>query len=318
MRTFAIAGTALMLLSQSAHAQTCSFAMPSVNFGAIDVTAGVNFSAAVSFSANCSGISGRKVRICPNFNAGTGGVNGTGSFRYLLSGANQMRFNIYSDNAYTTVWGSYTWGLAPAPPNFTIRLNGAGSGTGAFTARMRIPSGQNTLPGGVYTSSFSGSQTRVNYAYTTVGNCQTISNSNLNPTQAPFTVTAATGGICLVNATDINFGNQTFLSTNIDRTGIVSVRCPAGLAYSVGLDGGGAGPVAPDQRRLTNGADNISYGIYSDAARNAGWGNTIGVNTLSGTGNGSFQDFTAYARIPAQTTPAPNLYDDNIVVTITY
>jgi spore coat protein U-like protein len=48
------------------------------------------------------------------------------------------------------------------------------------------------------------------------------------------------------------------------------------------------------------------------------WGNTVGTDTVAGTGNGSGQVYTVYGQISAQTTPAPGTYNDTITVTITY
>lgn len=308
----------LIGLSTGAWPQVCTINMPNANFGTIDLTAGVNYNTTVNFTASCTGIAGRTVRICPNFNAGTGGVNSTGSVRYLVNGSNQLQYNIYRNNAYTNVWGSRVWGLSPTPPTINLVLNGAGSGTVSRVVRMRVFSGQGAVPSGIYTSSFAGSQTRVNYGYSTAGNCPAITSSNLNPTQTPFTVTATAGGGCQVTATEVDFGNQTTLSTNIDQTNTISVRCPAGVPYSIGLDGGTAAATSPVARKLSNGTDQITYGIYRDSARSTGWGSNIGVNTVAGTGSGAFQDYTAYSRIPPQTTPPPDLYEDSIVVTVTY
>jgi spore coat protein U-like protein len=300
------------------HAQSCTFTMPNINFGTIDLTAGVNYSTTVNLTATCTGIAGRIVRICPNFNQGSGGANGSGSARYMLNGANQLVYNIYRNAAYTTVWGSYTWGLPPIPPTINITLNGAGNGTASRIVRARVPLGQGGLPVGPYASSFAGAQTRINYAYSTSGNCTTISSLNLNPTQTPFTVSAIAGGVCTVTATDLDFGTRTLLNSNADATNTISVRCPTGTPYQIGLDGGQAGASQPDQREMTNGTDSIVYGIYSNAARTTGWGDTIGTNTVGGTGSGAFQNYTAYGRIAPQTTPPADTYDDAIVVTVTY
>jgi spore coat protein U-like protein len=58
--------------------------------------------------------------------------------------------------------------------------------------------------------------------------------------------------------------------------------------------------------------------LYSDSGRTTNWGNTVGTDTVSGTGTGSAQSLTAYGRIPSQPTPAPATYSDTIVVTLTY
>ncbi|MFO0991269.1 MAG: spore coat U domain-containing protein [Hyphomicrobiales bacterium] len=100
----------------------------------------------------------------------------------------------------------------------------------------------------------------------------------------------------------------------------IAVTCTSGRPYTIGLNGGLSGATNPTQRRMRNLAQTsfITYGIYRDTARTLGWGETIGVNTLAGTGTGNVQNYTAYGRVPAQTTPAPQTYSDTIVVTVTY
>lgn len=318
MRLILAVFTALLLTCLPARAQVCTFTMPNINFGAIDVTANINFSTTVNFVASCTGTPGQTVRICPNFNTGSGGANASGSLRTMLAGTTAMNYNIYRNTAYSTVWGSYTWGRTPTPPTVSVTLNGSGTGSATRVVRARVPSGQTGLPAGNYSSSFAGAETRVNYAYSTVGNCTTISSLNRNPTQTPFTVSAQVAGGCSVTATDVDFGTQTALTANLDQSSTISVRCPIAVPYTIGLDGGTSGATDPTQRLMTNGTDDITYGIYQNSIRTTAWGNTIGTNTVSSTGTGAFQNFTAYLRIPPQVTPPADIYDDSVVVTITY
>ena len=65
-------------------------------------------------------------------------------------------------------------------------------------------------------------------------------------------------------------------------------------------------------------ADFVLYGLYRDSARSPPFGNTIGTNTLAGTGTGLALSVTVYGRIAPQATPSPGTYNDTIVVTVTY
>lgn len=318
MRILASAIFVMIAGCQPALGQSCSFSIPNVDFGSVDLTSGNSYGTSVNLTYSCTGTPGNKLRICPNFNSGSGGANNNGSTRYMLFGTTRLNYNLYQKRNYSSVWGSYIWGKPPDPPTVTTQINGNGVTSGKITMHARIPNGQSTLPVGTYTSSFAGSETNVNYAYDSAGNCAAISGANLNVTQTPFIVTVSTDAVCSITATDIDFGTQTLLNANVDRTNVISVICPVGLAYNIGLGGGTAGPVAPDQRRMTNGVDTVTYGIYRDSARTAGWGGSVGVNTVSGTGTGAYQNYTAYSRIPPQTTPPPDIYDDAIVVTVTY
>ena len=58
--------------------------------------------------------------------------------------------------------------------------------------------------------------------------------------------------------------------------------------------------------------------LYSNSGRTVVWGNTVGTNTIAGTGNGSVHNLTVYGSVPAQTTPAAGTYTDTITVTVTY
>ena len=48
------------------------------------------------------------------------------------------------------------------------------------------------------------------------------------------------------------------------------------------------------------------------------WGNTVGTDTVSGTGNGNAQTLNVYGQIGSQTTPQPGAYADTVNVTVTF
>lgn len=80
----------------------------------------------------------------------------------------------------------------------------------------------------------------------------------------------------------------------------------------------GTGETDPAQRKMSKGSKLVTYGIYRDSGRSQPWGSTQGTNTASGTGSGTGQNFTAYGRVPVQTSPSPGNYADTVVTTITY
>jgi len=316
--TLAALGLACMGFAAGAQAQSCSFSNTGLNWGNINLAAGTNFDLTGTFSATCTGIAGRTVRICPNFNNGSGGANASGSERYMLNGVNQLRYNLFRNSTRSQVWGSRTWGKPPTPPTINIRLNGAGTGSANTVIYGRVFSGQTGLPAGTYTSSFTGNHTQIAYAYSTVGNCSAIGLSNV--TNVPFIATAAYGGACTVSATAMNFGSRGILDTATDASNTVAVTCTSGTGYTISLSGGDSGATDPTQRLLSDPADTefITYGIYRNAGRTLPWGSTIGSNTVAGTGTGAVQNYTAYGRVPAQATPSAQTYSDTIVVTVTY
>lgn len=68
---------------------------------------------------------------------------------------------------------------------------------------------------------------------------------------------------------------------------------------------------------MINGANLVPYQLYTNPARTTVWGNTIGTNTVTGTGNGLIQPLTVYGRVPSASAPA-GPYLDVITATITY
>ncbi len=318
MRLIYLISLAMMLACGPARAQSCTFTNTGLDWGDIDLALGTAFNLNGTFTANCAGTPGATVRICPNFNAGSGGVNGTGSERYMLNGANQLRYNIYRNGGRTQVWGSRTWGLPPTPPNIDVVLSGAGAGSTSQTMFARVLSGQTSLPAGLYASVFSGTHTQIAYAYSTVGNCNAIGLTNV--TNVPFTAQANYRGSCTVTATNLDFGSEGVLDTAVTATNTVSVTCTTGASYTISMSGGNAGAIDPTQRQMADGGNTefITYGIYRDGSHTLPWGSTIGTNTVAGTGNGSAQPYTGYGQVPAQATPSAQTYTDTILVTVTY
>jgi spore coat protein U-like protein len=236
----------------------------------------------------------------------------------MLNGASQLNFNLYQDGSFTSVWGSNLWGFAGsyAPPTVDVALNGSGNGTASQTVYGQIWAGQQTLPAGLYTSLFSGTQASVAYAYSTVGTCPTIGSSHA--TSASFSVMATNATICSVSASTLNFGSSGVLQSALDATSTITLTCTNAAPYTVSLDGGLSGATNPTQRKMVQASEQITYGLYQDSARTQPWGDSVGTNTAAGTGSGLAQNFTVYGRVPAQNTPSPGTYADTVVVTISY
>jgi spore coat protein U-like protein len=140
---------------------------------------------------------------------------------------------------------------------------------------------------------------------------------------ATFQVTANVQTQCTVNAVDLDFGTVDPLGANVDQTTTVTVRCTRNTPYTVGLSAGTTTGATLAQRLMANGADTMSYNLYTDAARTTVWGNSAAAPTwVSGTGAGlgSPQALTVYGRIPSgQTNLAVGSYSEpTITVTVTY
>jgi spore coat protein U-like protein len=310
-------GFGVAFTAAPARAQSCIVSISNLDFGSINLTANTPFTVSATYSASCTGNANTTVRTCPNIDTGSGGST-TGNPRFLLNGATSLNFNLYQDGSYAVVWGSNLWGFAGSYPSPTVdvALNGSGSGSASSTLYGQIWAGQQTLPGGVYASSFAGTQASVAYAYSTVGTCATIGTSHA--TTAPFTVTATNTTNCSVSASNLNFGSTGVLRAAVDATSTISVTCTNAAAYTVALDGGLSGATNPTLRKMSQASATITYGLYQDASRATPWGDSVGGNTVAGTGSGLAQTFTVYGRVPVQNTPVPGTYADTVVMTISY
>lgn len=104
-------------------------------------------------------------------------------------------------------------------------------------------------------------------------------------------------------------------------TGSISVLCAKDTYYEISLDvGQGSGASYGDGRVMTNGVDTLKYNIYTDASYSTVWGDgTSGSTVLTGTGDGSFQDYVIYGKIPeSQTNASRGAYSDLVTATVSY
>lgn len=130
-----------------------------------------------------------------------------------------------------------------------------------------------------------------------------------------FSVSATVQATCLVSATGLSFG--TYTGAAATATSSVSVTCTNTTGYNVGLSAGGGGDVATRAMSGPN-SSSLSYSLFTDSNRTTNWGNTVGTDTVGGTGNGSAQSLTVYGKIPGGQYVAPGSYSDTITATVTY
>lgn len=137
-----------------------------------------------------------------------------------------------------------------------------------------------------------------------------------------FTVGATVADSCSVSASNLAFGNIDPLlnsTTATDATTTISVTCANGTAYNVGLNAGTATGATVTARKMTSGTNTLDYALYSDSGRTTNWGNTVGTDTVAGTGSGAAQSLTVYGRVPSgQVSAQTGSYSDTITVTVTY
>lgn len=148
------------------------------------------------------------------------------------------------------------------------------------------------------------------FVMTTAAEAQTSTSS--------MTVTATVVASCTVTAGPLAFGMYTSVSA-VDATATILASCTNGTPYTIGLDAGlGTGATVSSRRMSGPGADLLTYVLYSNAGRTTVWGNTIGTDTVAGTGNGLTNAHVVYGRILASQYVATGGYSDTVTVTISY
>lgn len=281
----------------------CPVTMSNLSFGSVALSpSAIDISATMSITCEAGG--GPDQQVCVSIEAGS---SGDATSRMMVNGGNSLRFELYKDAARTQKWGSWESGYA-------------GSGFAAVLLRgvtYNIPVygrvfGSQSAPAGTYSSTFSTTPYLTNQDDKGAA-CPVSKNSSRSSFVSSITVLPS----CTVSATSMNFGTINFLNSNVDATATVSPNCSSGTPYSISLSNGNTG-TGPTTRKMVNGGNSVTYGLYQDGSRSQPWGNTIGTNTVGGTGNGSAQPITVYGRVPPQTTPQPATYSDTVVVTVTY
>jgi len=136
---------------------------------------------------------------------------------------------------------------------------------------------------------------------------------------ASIAVSASVLSSCGVTALPLAFGTYSpTQSTNTTAQTSVVVTCTNGTPYNVGLNAGGGTGASVTTRVMTSGSNTLTYSLYQDSGYSTVWGNTIGSNTVTGTGSGLSQTITVYGSITALQSAPSGSYTDTITVSMTY
>jgi spore coat protein U-like protein len=143
-----------------------------------------------------------------------------------------------------------------------------------------------------------------------------------SPATTTLNVSANVASNCLVTAAPLTFADYDG-SAAVDGSADLSVRCSNGTPYTISLGDGANGTIA--QRLLSDGTNDLEYNLYTAAARTTIWGQTVGTNTVGGTGQGmsstKANTHTVYGTIAnnAANQDAPvGSYTDTVAVTVAY
>ena len=298
---------AVLVISSHASAQTCTVSMGNMAFGSVNTLAGAAVDTTATMTITCSGGLNTGQRLCISIGAGSAS---DATSRKMTSGGNSARYDLYTNSARTTLWGSWETGYDTAG----VQLDVSRGSTTNITVYGRFFASQQTVPAGSYTATFTANPF---VRYGNKSGAPSCPTGGLTASTS-FSATATVVSSCNVSATSVNFGSAGILSGNTDAQGTLSIQCSSSLPYTVSLNGGNSGATDPTQRKMSFSGANVTYGLYQDSARTLPWGSTIGTNTTSSTGTGVTQIQTVYGRIAAQTTPKPGSYTDSVVVTVGY
>jgi spore coat protein U-like protein len=132
---------------------------------------------------------------------------------------------------------------------------------------------------------------------------------------------AAAAGQCSVSTSSINFGTyDVFDTAPNDSTGTVTLNCNGGAKnVTVEISRGGASSFA--LRRMVNGASQLRYNLYLNAARTIMWGDGTGgtqSHNLDNPPNNQDVSLTIFARIAAEQDVSSGSYSDSVTVTVNH
>jgi spore coat protein U-like protein len=134
-----------------------------------------------------------------------------------------------------------------------------------------------------------------------------------------FTVTATVAAACTISATDLAFGTYSpAAALPTDGSSTVTTTCTLAAPYNIGLNAGTGAGATVAARKMTSGANLLTYSLFQDAARLVVWGNTIGTDTVALVGTGLVVPTTVFGRIPALQNVAVGSYTDTITATVTF
>ena len=274
----------LLLVSPAMRsvAQSCTASATNVNFG--NYTGSTIAAGGSPLSVTCSSGSAYTIQL----NAGQGS-GASETVRKMTNGSYTLNYGLYQNSAHTTNWGN-------SSGTGYVQSTGTGSAQ-TFYVYPQLTSGQQ-VPPGTYTD--------------TIGVTTTYGGT------ATFTVTATVVANCTLSAGALAFGNYVPTAQTLT-TAAITVNCTNTTTYNVGLDGGIGSQSSLYTRYMTgpSGAE-IPYHFFSDSGRTVEWGNTVGTDTVAGTGTGAAQTLTVYGAIYTSHYATPGSYTDTVTATVTY
>lgn len=126
---------------------TCSISASAINFGGYAPQSGTATDATGTTTVTCSALV-LGLAVAYEIQLSTGG-SGSYAPRYMISGANHLNYNIYSNASRTQVWGDTTGGTVSVSDNYLLSVSPTVKN---YTTYGRIWASQNVAAGS-YTDS---------------------------------------------------------------------------------------------------------------------------------------------------------------------
>ncbi|WP_161989015.1 Csu type fimbrial protein [Sphingomonas glacialis] len=273
----------LASLSGTAGA-ACTISVVSANFGSYSGSA--LDPGAVPVTISCA--SGEAYDV--GLSAGMGQGATVSSRKLTGPGGAVLAYTLFQDPGRSIVWGN------------TSGTNSE-TGTGTDSEQIlnmypRLAAGQFIAPG----------------TYTDTVTARVSSSSTETTT---FTITAIVQAACTVESQSLSFGGYAGLET--DGVAVVTVTCTNTTTYNLGLSVGDGNGATITTRRMTGPSSaTLDYQLFQDSGRTTNWGDTVGADTMAGTGTGSAQSLSISGRIPSAQWVRPGSYSDVVIATVSY
>jgi spore coat protein U-like protein len=144
-RALILAALALLLVlgwSGAASAQGCTASATGLAFGTYDPTVATANTTSATVSVSCQAAVQLLVSYTVTLSPGLSGVQ---TARTLVSGTNAMAYQLYTDTAYSKIWGDGTGGTYTTTDGYLLAVVTAVVRN--YTAYGRITARQNSVPG---------------------------------------------------------------------------------------------------------------------------------------------------------------------------
>ncbi len=125
---------------------SCTTVTTGLSFGNYSPLAYGNTDSTASVQVSCGGVAGLLIPMQLDISPGSSGSFGN---RTMKSGANSLRYNLYTDASYTTVWGDGTGGSQSVQLSLLLDLLGL-SPPQTVWVYGRLPGRQLTTVPGIY------------------------------------------------------------------------------------------------------------------------------------------------------------------------